>query len=84
MLLLKCAAVVGDVFGSRVLQHISPLRHETHQQIIHFLKILESKDLIEILDESDPKNAICRFRKSFLRESIYQIMLYRAQKKGIH
>ena len=63
--------MVGDQFGSMVLQHISPLRHETHQQIIHILKILEARDLIEILDESDPKNAICRFTKSFLRETIY-------------
>ena len=63
--------VIGDVFGSRVLQNIVPLRHETHASILQILKILESKDLIEILDESDPKNAICRFRKSFLRESIY-------------
>jgi hypothetical protein len=76
--MLKCAAVVGDVFGSRVLQNIVPLRHETHSSILNILKILESKDLIEILDESDPKNAICRFRKIFLRESIYQTMLYRA------
>ena len=30
-----------------------------------------SKQIIEILDESDPKNLICRFNKSFLRESIY-------------
>jgi hypothetical protein len=35
------------------------------------LKILEQKDLIEILDETDPKNVVCRFRKSFLRETIY-------------
>lgn len=44
---------------------------------MYILKILESKDLIEILDETDSKNAICRFRKNFLRETIYQIMLYR-------
>ena len=36
------------------------------------------------MDETDPKNAICRFRKCFFRETIYQIMLYRVQKKGLH
>jgi hypothetical protein len=51
---------------------------------MQILKILESKDLIEILDDKDSKNAVCRFRKCFLRESVYQVMLYRAQKKGIH
>jgi hypothetical protein len=70
-MLLKCAAVIGDVFGSRVLQHISPLRHEAHASILYMLKILEHHDLVEILDETDPKNVICRFRKTFLRETIY-------------
>lgn len=48
------------------------------------LRALEDKDYIEILDETDPKNAVCRFRKSFFRETIYQVMLYRVQKKGLH
>lgn len=77
ILILKCAAVIGEVFGSRVLQHICPLRHETHKQIISVLRALEEKDYIEILDETDQKNAVCRFRKSFFRETIYQVMLYR-------
>ena len=48
------------------------------------MKELEIGELVEILDESDPKNIICRFNKSFLRESIYQIMLYKDQKKVLH
>lgn len=83
-LLLKSAAVIGEVFSSRVLQHITPLRNETHKSIMQVLRILENKDFIEILDETDHKNVVCRFRKIFLRETIYQIMLYRAQKKGLH
>lgn len=84
LLLLKSASVIGDVFGSNALQHISPLRNESYKSIIGILKLLEQKDFIEILDETDQKNAICRFRKCFLRETIYQIMLYRDQKKGLH
>ena len=84
ILILKSAAVIGEVFGSKVLQHICPLRHDTHKQILQVLKCLEQHDYIEILDETDPKNAVCRFRKSFFRETVYQIMLYRAQKKGLH
>jgi len=58
LLLLKSAAVIGDVFGSKILHAISPLRYESHKSIIKLLKILEQRDFIEILDdETDPKNA---------------------------
>ena len=41
------------------------------------LKELEKAEFIEILDESDFKDVICRFNKSFIREALYQIMLYK-------
>lgn len=41
------------------------------------LKLLEAYNFIEILDETDKDNFVCRFSRPFLRESIYQIMLYR-------
>jgi hypothetical protein len=81
---LKSAAVIGEVFSSRVLQSICPLRHETHKQVLAVLRLLEQRDYIEILDESDPRDAVCRFRKCFFREGLYQVMLYRVQKKGLH
>ena len=84
LLLLKAACVMGDVFCTRELQAISPLRHESMKGIQTVLRLLEGQDYVEILDETDSKNWICRFRKSFMRESIYQVMLYRAQKKGLH
>jgi hypothetical protein len=84
ILILKAAAVVGENFTSRVIEHISPLRNEGHKTYLHILKLLESFDYIEILDESDPENIKCRFRRAFFREAIYQFMLYRAQKKGLH
>ena len=76
--------MIGDKFGSRALSSISPLRHESMKSVMGILRVLEARDYVEILDELDPKNSLCRFRKSFMRESIYQIMLYRAQKKGLH
>ncbi len=76
-MILKSAAVIGEVFSSALIEHISPLRHENYKQIIQILKALESYDYIEILDESDARNIKCRFRKAFFRETIYQIMLYR-------
>jgi len=41
ILLLKSAAVIGDVFGSKTLQHVAPMRNESHKSIMHLLKILE-------------------------------------------
>lgn len=75
---------MGENFSSKIIEHISPLRNEKHPTYLHILRILENFDYIEILDESDPENIKCRFRKAFFREAIYQFMLYRAQKKGLH
>lgn len=63
---------------------MSTIRNESYKSLVTILKILEQRDFIEILDETDYRNIICRFRKCFLRETIYQFMLYRAQKKGLH
>jgi len=52
--------------------------------MLTILKELEQGELIEILDETDPKNILCRFNQPWLRESVYQIMLYRDQKKVLH
>ena len=48
------------------------------------IKMLEQYNFIEILDETDKDNLVCRFQKPFLRESLYQIMLYRDQKGTMH
>jgi hypothetical protein len=77
---MKAACVIGDEFRTGALKKILPLRNETHSSLSHILKELEIHDFIEILDESDPKDVLCRFNKSFLRESTYQIMLYKNQK----
>lgn len=66
------------------LKKIIPLRNETHNSIHIILKELEIAELIEILDETDLKNIQCRFNSAFLRESIYQVMLFRDQKQVLH
>ena len=48
------------------------------------LKLLEKADLIEFVDETDFKNAVCRFNKPLLRESVYQMLLYKSCKKDLH
>lgn len=40
--------------------------------------------MLEIVDETDQKNCVCRFNKCFLQESIYQILLYKSCKKDLH
>ena len=83
-MLMKAASVIGDEFGTYALKKILPLRNESHGSIMQILKELELNDFVEILNESDPKNVYCRFNKNFLRESIYQVMLYRDQKQVLH
>lgn len=79
-MLMKSAAIIGEEFGTYALKKILPLRNETHGSMLQILKDLEKQEFIEILDESDQKDIICRFNKIFLRESLYQIMLFRDQK----
>lgn len=71
IIVLKAAAVIGEEFGTAALKHILPLREETNASLNLILKELEQNDLVETLDETDPKNIHFRFNKSFLRESIY-------------
>ena len=81
---MKSAAIIGEDFGTLALKKIMPLRHETNGSLLIMLKELERQEFIEILDETDNKDIICRFNKSFLRESLYQIMLYKDQKQVLH
>jgi len=41
-----------------------------------YIKILEAADFLEVLDEGDRENLSVRFSKVFLRETIYQLVLY--------
>lgn len=84
LMVLKTAAIIGEEFGTQALKKILPLRHECHNSIYQILKELELKELIEILDETDMKNIHCRFNQAFLRDSLYQVMLYRDQKQVLH
>lgn len=84
IMVLKAAAVIGEEFGTAALKKILPLREETNGSLAQILKELEQNDLIETLDETDPKNILCRFNKSLLRESVYQVMLFKDQKQYLH
>ena len=60
-MVMKAAAIIGEEFGTGALKKILPLRVETHSSLLIILKELEQGELIEILDETDPKNIFCRF-----------------------
>lgn len=83
---MKAATVLGDEFDSKSLQALYPLNtNEPISELNKMLRILEANSFIEISDESVKDNNLkCRFIKPFLRESIYQVVLFRDQKQGIH
>ncbi|CAI2376171.1 unnamed protein product [Moneuplotes crassus] len=84
IILLKSAAVIGEIFTLKQLEFISPLINEDIETIMEILIDLQSRDFIEIIDDNDAKNWICRFTKKFLRETLYQRLLFRGQKKPLH
>lgn len=77
ILIMKTACIIGEEFGTHALKKMLPFRNESHVSLLKILKYLEGEEFIEILSESDPKDIQCRFNKSFLRESIYQVMLFK-------
>jgi hypothetical protein len=85
VVMLKSATVLGDNFDSKSLQSLNPLgMKETITNLNYLLKLLESQGFLEIVDESDKDNFKCRFNKPFLRESLYQVVLFRDQKQSLH
>ena len=84
--MLKSATVLGDEFELKALAQIQPMRqaNSSNKYLKESLKLLEKADLIEFVDETDFKNAVCRFNKPLLRESVYQMLLYKSCKKDLH
>ena len=84
IILLKSAAVIGELFTLRQLEFISPLINDDLDTITDIVLDLQNRDFIEIIDDTDNKNWMCRFTKKFLRETLYQRLLLRGQKKALH
>ena len=72
IVLLKTATVcsAGNDFYSNYLEFICPssIQKKTTKSL---LKLLEKADLIEIVDESDPKRVHCRFNHTLFRDALY-------------
>ena len=87
LVILKAASVLGVEFDLKSLKYINPFPKKaafSDKIVIESINLLEQRDFIEIVNETDAKNAICRFNKAFLRESVYQILLYKSCKKSLH
>lgn len=84
IILLKAASVIGEVFSLKQLEFISPMINEDIDTLMEILMDLQARDFIEIIDDNDAKNWVCRFTKKFLRETLYQRLLLRGQKRTLH
>ena len=84
IILLKAASVIGEIFTLKQFEFVSLLINEDIKTIMEMLIDLQAKDFIEIIDDIDVKNWICGFTKKFLRETLYQRLLLRGQKKNLH
>lgn len=84
IIILKSVSVIGEEFTLRQLEFINPLVNEDIDTVKDILLDLQMKEFIEILDDSDAKNWKCRFCKKFMRETLYQRLLFRQQKKTLH
>jgi hypothetical protein len=82
IILLKCASVIGTIFDMRKLYNINPLNLSI-SELYSILSNLEKIYLIEFLNDSSPKELICKFNFPFFREILYQRMLIE-QRTEVH
>jgi len=84
LICLKAASVIGNIFTLRQLKYISPLITEGMVDLIKRVVILDEMKIIEIIDDDGVSDMTCRFLIPFIRETLYQRLLYRDQKKCMH
>lgn len=75
-LLLKSASVIGECFDLQTLWKIIPFKETIGKdRLILILNELEKQEFIEVLDQNI-NNITYRFTLSFMREAIYQSIIY--------
>ena len=72
------------MFTLKGLKFITPLRNERMLDLLRQLDELEKLNIIEIIDDDGVSDMTCRFLIPFYRESLYQRLLFREHKKGLH
>ena len=84
MILIKSASIIGQVFTAKHLKYISPLLTESNEELIKRIEKLEAMETIEIIDDCYGTDLTCRFISPFMREALFQRMLFREHKKALH
>ncbi|CAD8124494.1 unnamed protein product [Paramecium sonneborni] len=83
LLILKVASIIGDIFDVQTLNKIQPFKEVIHKEnLIKILNSLEELEIIETMELND-LNKYYRFAKPFLREIIYQRLLF-SQRRELH
>lgn len=84
IILLKSAAVIGNVFTLKQLRQVCNLEETQLLQIDIQLEELENRDIIELLFEDGYGDKIYRFTQSFMRETLYTLQVFDTQRKPVH
>ncbi|CAD8122137.1 unnamed protein product [Paramecium sonneborni] len=83
LLILKVASIIGDIFDVQTLNKIQPFKEVIQKEnLIKILNSLEESEIIETMELND-LNKYYRFAKPFLREIIYQRLLF-SQRRELH
>ena len=81
---MKAASVLGQIFTLKQLKYVTPLRNEGMQVLMKRIQELEKLNILEIIDDNGVSDMTCRILIPFFRETIYQRLLFREHKKGLH
>ena len=74
--LLQTAAVIGDIFSIKLLDHVNKrFLNQQSQQVLPTMKLLtdlENRDLIELIyDDNMLNDRFYRFTHPFIRATVY-------------
>lgn len=83
LLIMKAASVIGNCFDLQTLLKVNPYKSSiSAEKVRAVINELEKQDFIEILDDQQ-NNVHYRFTSPFMREVIYQRMIYN-QRRILH
>lgn len=83
LILIKSASIIGEVFTLKHLKYISPLRTESTEEHLARIEKLEAMEHLEVMDDG-LSDVTYRFVIPFMREALFQRMLFRDHKKSLH
>lgn len=87
IILLKVASVIGREFQIGALKQIQPIYKSASQMkfVDDGINLLEKRDFIEIVDFCGETNSLkCRFYHFLFKDSLYQMLKYKACTMELH